>query len=287
MNSSTFSAIPLPVRRLHVDLAQPFAARWCGNDAFRTAFFNALSMSFPVGEQYFIDSLRNGAQKLTPDMREAFEEDLRGFIGQEATHRHLHALFNRELTRQGLHNAFEQRAARRIRADQHLDARKHVAGTAATEHFTALFAQWLLRHPEVLDGAEQRLAYLWLWHSAEESEHRNVAFELYRAMGGNEYWRLRIFHYVTFTFLSDVLRQTVRNLWHDGSLFKWGTWRSGWRLLFSAQGLLRSNFSAWKDYLSADFHPSQHDAVLSAQWLASHTEDYTVVRAPRTATAAS
>ena len=287
MNSSTFSAIPLPVRRLHVDLAQPFAARWCGNDAFRTAFFNALSMSFPVGEQYFIDSLRNGAQKLTPDMREAFEEDLRGFIGQEATHRHLHALFNRELTRQGLHNAFEQRVARRIRANQHLDARKHVAVTAATEHFTALFAQWLLRHPEVLDGAEQRLAYLWLWHSAEESEHRNVAFELYRAMGGNEYWRLRIFHYVTFTFLSDVLRQTVRNLWHDGSLLKWGTWRSGWRLLFSAQGLLRSNFSAWKDYLSADFHPSQHDAVLSAQWLASHTEDYTVVRAPRTATAAS
>lgn len=287
MNSSTFSAIPLPVRRLHVDLAQPFAARWCGNDAFRTAFFNALSMSFPVGEQYFIDSLRNGAQKLTPDMREAFEEDLRGFIGQEATHRHLHALFNRELTRQGLHNAFEQRAARRIRANQHLDARKHVAVTAATEHFTALFAQWLLRHPEVLDGAEQRLAYLWLWHSAEESEHRNVAFELYRAMGGNEYWRLRIFHYVTFTFLSDVLRQTVRNLWHDGSLFKWGTWRSGWHLLFSAQGLLRSNFSAWKDYLSADFHPSQHDAVLSAQWLASHTEDYTVVRTPRTATAAS
>ena len=287
MNSSTFSAIPLPVRRLHVDLAQPFAARWCGNDAFRTAFFNALSMSFPVGEQYFIDSLRNGAQKLTPDMREAFEEDLRGFIGQEATHRHLHALFNRELTRQGLHNAFEQRAARRIRANQHLDARKHVAVTAATEHFTALFAQWLLRHPEVLDGAEQRLAYLWLWHSAEESEHRNVAFELYRAMGGNEYWRLRIFHYVTFTFLSDVLRQTVRNLWHDGSLLKWGTWRSGWRLLFSAQGLLRSNFSAWKDYLSADFHPSQHDAVLSAQWLASHTEDYTVVRTSRTATAAS
>ena len=93
MNTLTFSSVSLPVRRLHVDLAQPFASRWCGGDAFRTAFFNALSMSFPVGEQYFIDSLKNGAQKLAPSELQAFEEDLRGFIGQEATHRHLHALF--------------------------------------------------------------------------------------------------------------------------------------------------------------------------------------------------
>ncbi len=75
MNTLTFSSVPLPVRRLHVDLAQPFDARWCGGDAFRTAFFNALSMSFPVGEQYFIDSLKNGAQKLAPAERQAFEED--------------------------------------------------------------------------------------------------------------------------------------------------------------------------------------------------------------------
>lgn len=286
MNTLTFSSVPLPVRRLHVDLAQPFASRWCGGDAFRTAFFNALSMSFPVGEQYFIDSLKNGAQKLAPTERQAFEEELRGFIGQEATHRHLHALFNRELTRQGLTNEFEKRAARRIRTNQHLDARKHVAVTAATEHFTALFAQWLMQHPEALEGAEQRLAYLWLWHSAEESEHRNVAFDLYRAMGGNEYWRLRIFKYVTFTFLTDVLRQTVRNLWHDGSLFKPSTWVSGWRLLLSPQGLLRGNYRAWKDYFAADFHPSQHDASLSTQWLATHTSDYTVVRAAGKAVAA-
>lgn len=42
----------LVVRRLLVDLETPFARRWCGGDAFRTAFFNALSMSFPVGEQF-------------------------------------------------------------------------------------------------------------------------------------------------------------------------------------------------------------------------------------------
>jgi predicted metal-dependent hydrolase len=48
----------LVVRKLLVDLTTPFAARWNGGDAFRSAFFNALSMSFPLGEQYFIDSVR-------------------------------------------------------------------------------------------------------------------------------------------------------------------------------------------------------------------------------------
>ena len=50
----------LVVRRLLIDLNTPFPARWNGGDAFRSALFNALSMSFPVGEQYFIDSVRAG-----------------------------------------------------------------------------------------------------------------------------------------------------------------------------------------------------------------------------------
>ena len=50
----------LVVRRLLIDLETPFARHWNGGDAFRSAFFNALSMSFPLGEQYFMDSVRNG-----------------------------------------------------------------------------------------------------------------------------------------------------------------------------------------------------------------------------------
>ena len=46
----------LVVRRLLIDLETPFARHWCGGDAFRSALFNALSMSFPVGEQFFIDA---------------------------------------------------------------------------------------------------------------------------------------------------------------------------------------------------------------------------------------
>ena len=84
----------LPVRRLAIDLDTPFPVRWNGGDAFRSALFNALSMTFPVGEQYFIDSVRAGVAALPEAERAAFADEVRGFVGQEATHRHLHARFN-------------------------------------------------------------------------------------------------------------------------------------------------------------------------------------------------
>ena len=267
----------LVVRRLLIDLSTPFPARWNGGDAFRSAFFNALSMSFPAGEQFFIDSVREGLKTLPEAERTRFAGEVQGFIGQEATHRRIHALFNGHLDKLGYDNEIERRTVQRRAANAANDLRNHVAATAATEHFTAIFANWLLRHPEALEGAEPRLRTLWLWHSAEESEHRSTAFDVYQAMGGNHEWRIRIFRYITTTFLHDVARQTVRNLWHDGSLFRWSTWRSGARMLFAKDGMIRGNYQAWRDYLASDFHPSRHDATLGSQWLRDNTAQFTVV----------
>ena len=113
----------LTIRRLHVDLAQPFARHWCGGDAFRTAFCNALSMSFPAGEQFFIDSVRAGMAVLPATTKARFEAEARGFIGQEATHRRIHDLFNAHLARQGLDNAWQRRGIVRFAAMQGLDVR--------------------------------------------------------------------------------------------------------------------------------------------------------------------
>src|SRR5262249_50871912 len=81
------------VRRLLIDLEAPPARHWCGGDAFRSAWFNALSMSFPAGEQFFIDAVKVGVQTLPQVERERFEPAVKAFIGQEATHRRIHALF--------------------------------------------------------------------------------------------------------------------------------------------------------------------------------------------------
>ncbi len=273
----------LVVRRLLIDLATPFARHWNGGDAFSSAFFNALSMSFPMGEQYFMDSVRAGLKELPEAERQRLAPEVQGFVGQEATHRRIHALFNEHLAKQGFDNEIERRALRRLKANAHRNVRIHVAATAATEHFTALFADWLLRHPEVMAGAEPRLQTLWHWHSAEETEHCSTAFDMYRALGGNEKYRILVFKAVTVMFLTDVMRQTVRNLWHDGSLFHASTWRSGYRLLFARDGMMRSNVRGWREYLAPQFHPSQHDGRLSVQWLQDHADAFAVVTRPAAA----
>src|SRR5947209_2589340 len=85
----------LVVRKLEIDLAAGFARHWHGGDAFRSHYYNALSMSFPVGEQYFIDAVRMGANALPDgDAHRDLREEVQVFIGQEATHRHIHALYN-------------------------------------------------------------------------------------------------------------------------------------------------------------------------------------------------
>ncbi len=240
-------------------------------------------MSFPIGEQFFIDAVRAGAKALPPAQREAFEQEVQGFVGQEATHRRVHALFNGHLERQGLKNRWAERAARRIERLKGLDPRHHLATTAALEHFTAILAEHLLSHAGQFEGTEPRLQTMWLWHASEESEHRSTAFDLYRALGGDERWRLRWFRIVTVHFLTDALRQTVNNLWHDGTLFKWRTWASAARFFFGRQGLVRECFGPWRAYFRRDFHPSQQGSDRAAQWLQQHSADYRAVGGPAAA----
>jgi predicted metal-dependent hydrolase len=171
-------------------------------------------------------------------------------------------------------NRWEARALKRIRALDGVDLRNRVGVTAATEHFTAIFAEHLLTREALLAGAEPRLATLWRWHSAEETEHRATAFDLYRALGGNEYWRLRIFRIVTMNFILDALRQTLLNLWRDGSWWRPSTWAGGARLLFGRDGLVRCLRGPWRRYLAPDFHPSQQDDGPARAWLVDNARQW-------------
>lgn len=267
----------LVVRRLLIDLEQPVQRHWCNNDAFLTAWFNALSMSFPVGEQFFIDSVRNGLKALPDSTQAAFRLEVQGFVGQEATHRRIHALFNAQIQKHGLVNDWEPRARERLRLVEGSDPRHGLAITAANEHFTALFAEWMLSHPQLLDGCEPRLKALWLWHSAEEAEHKCTAYDLYQALGGSHRWRVKWMRRVTLIFLTDTLRQTASNLRRDGTLWRWNTWRSGIRHLLGWDGLLRNSFKPWLAYFRKDFHPDQQTSDLSRHWLQENRALYTAV----------
>ncbi|MDD0814627.1 metal-dependent hydrolase [Curvibacter sp. HBC28] len=289
--SSPASAPPeLRVRKLEVDLGEGFPTRWHGGDAFRSMFFNALSMSFPVGEQFFIDSVREALKKLpeAPE-HEALRRQIQGFIGQEATHRRVHGLYNEQLAQQGLVNRWQHWAQKRIDRTRHFNPMHHLAVTCAYEHFTAVLADITLRHADVLDGADDRLQTVWRWHAAEETEHSAVAFALYQALGGNHAWRVRWFTYVLITFIWEALAQTVLNLWHDGSLARPSSWWSALCFGFGRQGLVWRSVGPLLRYYRRDFHPDQplHPAdqasarALAERWLNEHASQYRVVGAAR------
>ena len=137
----------------------------------------------------------------------------------------------------------------------------------------------MLRNADVLGERDLRLRTLWLWHGAEESEHKSTAFDLYKALGGNERWRLTWFRRVTFTFVVDTLRQTVNNLYREGSLWKWSTWKGAGSFLFGPLGLVRQTAAPWREYRQHDFHPRQQDSSASLRWLADHQHQYARVGA--------
>ena len=271
--------VAFPVRRLRIDLSAGFGRLWAGGDPYRTHHLNALSMSFPVGEQFFIDSVKKGVSLLSTADQESWASKIDGFVGQEATHRFLHAQFNTQLEKQGLVNHWHRWALWRIQRGAHIHPVNHVAITAALEHFTAVLATAVLEHPSWLDDAEPDLALMWRWHAVEESEHKAVAFDLYRAIGGGEIRRILWFIHVGFVFLIEANLQTMINLWRSGHWWRPRTWVCALRFVFGMQGLLWATVLPLLRYLRPSFHPNQlSSAREGAEWLVMNRAMYRVMR---------
>ena len=263
----------LTVRKLNIDLSRGFGRRWLGGDAYRSQFFNALSMTFPVGEQLFIDSVRTVPEDKLADP--ALRAAVKDFIGQEASHRFVHILYNRQLEDQGLAFVREAPILRRIRLLERIDPLNRLAVTCALEHHTATLADGVLTHPRWLGDAEADLRVLWTWHAVEETEHKAVAFDVYRAAGGG-YWRRALwFIHVTLMFALDIGVQTTHNLHRSGDLWRPSTWASAARVWFGRDGMAWYLARPLLGYLAPSFHPWQHDNLaLTRRWLAENAVSF-------------
>jgi predicted metal-dependent hydrolase len=100
---------------------------------------------------------------------------------------------------------------------------------------------------------------LWDWHAAEELEHKSVAFDVYRAVGGDEALRKRALRRATVFLLLDTLIGLVHMLRRDGKLWHPRLWWQGWKFLFFRGGILRRVWPAYKQYFQDGFHPWQRD----------------------------
>ncbi|MFQ6004156.1 MAG: metal-dependent hydrolase [Woeseia sp.] len=261
------SPVSFAPRRPSFELAEALAVDWHGGNAFRTAFFNAMSMLFPLGEKFFIDSVRHFRDRIDDPK---LLEEITAFQGQEATHRLQHQKYNELLC--GRRGYDLDRCERPIRdrmawAYRELSARRRLAGTAANEHITAIMANDMLTYRDALTGADPNVASLWLWHGVEETEHKAVAFDVFVAVGGTVRERRQAMLWNTFFFFKDTFRNLCIMLRHDGKLWSLREWLSGLNYLVVRPGILRRVLVPYLRFFKKDFHPWQHDnRDLIAAW---------------------
>ncbi|WP_046319509.1 metal-dependent hydrolase [Mycobacterium sp. UM_Kg1] len=226
-----------------------------------------LSAVFPAGEDFFIRSVRRYADQITdPDLK----EQVKGFIGQEVTHGREHRALNERLHEMGYPTRKVDRLVeRRQKAiEQRFSPLTCLAITAALEHFTAVFAETLLSDEKaqaVLGTSEVRS--MLLWHAIEESEHRAVAFDVYRAVGGDEIRRIRTMRVIRFSFPLAVLVNTLISLFGDRAAYNPVRLVRSFAALRHSPFLTRTVFRRLGEYLRPGFHPDDHDnSALLQHW---------------------
>lgn len=250
--------LEIEVRNRHFDLASKLGTDWLDNDPFKTAFFNSMSISFPIGEKSFIDSVKAFDNAITDSKLKA---EMKSFYGQESVHRREHQNFNEMLCAERGYNLekLELPYVKRVAlGKKRASAKMILASTAGAEHLTAIMAAKLLQG-WLLGNADTQIKELWLWHATEELEHKSVAYDVYTQVGGRFKMRKTMMRLTTFYFLFDALSNALRMLSHDKQLWKWRTLKSGCQFLLGKEGIIRSLWPEYKTYFKEDFHPWNND----------------------------
>lgn len=242
-------------RNERFDFAGILATDWANGDPVRTAFWNALSSMFPVGEKFFVDSVKKYAGQVTD---ERLRRDVRGFIGQEAVHSREHAHYNELLCQVRGYDLdeLESRLKQNIaRAEREIPAIGNLAITVAYEHFTAILANRILADPKLTEGMPAEMRRMWIWHAIEETEHKSVAFDVFLHVGGERGMLVKAFVYVTKEFIGHIYRNAF--------IMLRGSELSKPVQTLRLTRIIAANFWSvrreWRDFFRADFHPWQHD----------------------------
>jgi predicted metal-dependent hydrolase len=246
--------------QLRLDWAQELPKYYFDNSPFKTHLLNALSITFPDGEKFFIDSVKHYKDQITdPAQLEAVSV----FIKQENWHRYVHQQYNRWLINQGFPAEYlEEISLKKLeRTKEKIGRRGQLCVTASMEHVTSIFAEHMLTHHELLDSMHPHFRQVWIWHAIEELEHKSVAMDTLNAIGGGR--RRQIMVLTTITFLGNIAKSTIILLKHDKQLYKWQTFKDACSLLFSPKnGLIIKLALPWFTFMKKNFHPTQQDTTI-------------------------
>jgi predicted metal-dependent hydrolase len=246
-------------RNIHFGFDKSLPAYWHGGNPVISSYYDALSLTFPEGEKFFIDSVKNYAREIKDPI---LKRKVRAFTTQEAIHSREHDSYNALLAERGIPvHKFDRmiKAVTRL-ARKYLPHRGQLAATCGYEHFTALFAEHALADPRVIENAHPFYRDMWRWHAMEEEEHKAVAFDVYKAMNpGVRGYLVRCIAMVivTLDFISMSTFLPMWILWHRGELFNMRGWAKSFWYHWVAPGVWRHVLMGIPGYFSPAFHPSK------------------------------
>jgi predicted metal-dependent hydrolase len=232
-----------------------------GGDPVATAFYNALSATFPKGEAFFVESVRAFRDGAEPKLA----QEIKAFTTQEVMHSREHVQFNKKAVEAGYDlSKLDQRVDTRLAFIRSKHPIASLAATMCLEHFTAILAHELLRDPRHLARADAESAAMWRWHAIEEIEHKGVAYDTWRhatrdwPRGKRWSVKAKVMLLVTRNFLVDRSAGVLELLRQDG-ITGAKAWRKMIWFAFVRPGMMRKILGAWISFFLPRFHPWNHD----------------------------
>lgn len=234
---------------------------WLGGDPIGTAFHNALSVTFPRGEAFFIESVKAFRDGVPPKL----EKEIKAFVMQEVMHSREHVAFNKRVVEAGYDvSRLEYAVTEALELTKGRPEILNLAVTMALEHYTAMLAQMMLKDPRYFAGADPETRAMWQWHAAEEIEHKGVAFDTWmhatRDWSRWKRWKVKSIMMVLVSgrFWSKRWEGTLDLLAQDGITGFGARARLAWYLI-GAPGIVRRILPAFIAYFLPGFHPWNHD----------------------------
>ena len=234
---------------------------WLGGDPIATAFYNALSVTFPRGEAFFIESVkahRDGAP-------EKLAREIRAFVQQEVVHGREHIAFNNRVVEAGYDiSRLEDGVTESLELTKSRPQILNLAVTMVLEHYTAIMAQEFVANPKHFAGADEESRNLWRWHAIEEIEHKGVAYDTWlhatRDWSRWKRWKVKslMMYIVTFKFWPKRYKAMLDLLAQDGLTGPGIHARILW-LWFGNPGIVRRLIPAWATFFLPGFHPWNND----------------------------
>ena len=230
---------------------------WHSGSPSISFFFNALSSAFPPGEKFFCDAVAFYKDQVKDD---SIRHEIDQFVKQESHHIFQHKLFNKAISSD---HAIDMKSCEKRNADflrsatSRFSPLEQLALTLAFEHFTASLADHVLRSEDFYENVHQSAAPLWLWHAAEETEHKSVAYKVFEQVGGTYWIRVKVYLLAFYKLFSIAFINQWNMLRSDKSLSMKDLWIC-FKYLFGANGILRAVLASLLIFFRKDFHPDHH-----------------------------